>query len=466
MKFRTTFILLGILVILLASVILLEHRSTRVQEKKEQSEKLTDFKVSDIEKISLRIDNQTSFTLSKDEKGNWQIIEPIEAEADDYEARSLVENFASLRMEKVVEKQPADLTAYEIPKKEVLLWIKDMSQPVVIQVGMENPIDNTLYARRTDRPELVLIPGYLRYSLDKKLFDLRKKDILKFATDQVEEIELKSSEVNWKIKRQKDSWYLVQPVAALASKYQIDNLLDNLSRLRAREFLAEEKTPENLKQFGLDKPEFTINLSLRESQQLSFFINRQDSKVIATNSLSRKIIEVESQIINDLTRRVPDLREKKVAQFNSWEVVAVSLKKKDQTEILAQKELVKEKKQETEKWFLLSGGGAKEPADESKIESLLRKLEYLEAQDFIDHPESLSSYGLDHPRLVITIKHKPVDKEEQIIELLVGSEDQKQLQVVIKNRDFDYLFRVDSAFLQQLPEKAEDWKQVENKNQI
>jgi len=337
---------------------------------------------------------------------------------------------------------------------------------VVIQVGMENPIDNTLYARRKDRPELVLIPGYLRYSLDKKLFDLRKKDILKFATDQVEEIELKSSEVNWKIKRQKDNWYLVQPVAALASKYQIDNLLDNLSRLRAREFLAEEKTPENLKQFGLDKPEFTINLSLRESQQLSFFINRQDSKVIATNSLSRKIIEVESQIINDLTRRVPDLREKKVAQFNSWEVVAVSLKKKDQTEILAQKELVKEKKQETEKWFLLSGGGAKEPADESKIESLLRKLEYLEAQDFIDHPESLSSDGLDHPRLVITIKHKPVDKEEQIIELLVGSEDQKQLQVVIKNGDFDYLFRVDSAFLQQLPEKAEDWKQVENKNQI
>lgn len=456
MRFRATLILLAVFILLLSAVILVEHRSEKTREKKEASEKLTDFKASEVEKISLKTDSDT-ITLKKDDQGHWLIIEPLEAEADDYEINSLVENFASLRFDRVVEKQVADLAVYEIPKKEVSLWLKGQSLPIVIQIGMENPLDNSLYARRADQQQVVLLPSYLKYSLDKKVFDLRKKDILKFDKARVQSIELRSKEASWKVRREGDSWEFVQPVKALASKYRIDSLLDNLSGLRAREFLAEEKEPEKLKQYGLDRPEFTVVLGLTDSQELTFFINRKGEKIIATSSIARKIIEADSQIAADLSKTISDLREKKVAIFNSWEAVAISLKKEG-WQMEAVREKIREKKQEQEKWFIIGADGKKQPADEARIESLLRKMEYLEASEFVDNPASLKDYGLDKPSLEITIRVKPFDGADREIRLLVGVEDRQKQQVFIKNSDLSYLFGVNSDFLKEVPTKIEEWQ--------
>lgn len=456
MKFRTTLILLAVFILLLAVVILVEHRSEKVQEKKEAAEKLTDFKADQVEKLSLKKEDGSAITLKKDDQGHWQIVEPLEAEADQYEANSLAENFASLRLDKVVEEQAKDLAAYEIPKKEVSLWLRGQVEPVVIQIGMENPLDNSLYGRRADRQQVVLLPSHLKYSLDKKVFDLRKKDVLKFETARVQSVELKSKDINWKVRKEGDKWQLVHPLVALASKYQVDNLLDSLSGLRAREFLAEEKDPEKLRQFGLDQPEFTVVLGLQDSQELVFSVNRKDNKVVATNSLVRKIIEVDSQIATDLGRKVDELREKKVASFNSWEATGISLKKEG-WQLAAVREKTKEKGREQEKWYLAGAENKKEPAEESKIESLLRKLEYLEAAEFIDNPADLKEYGLDQPSLEITIRVKPADQEEKEVQLLVGTENTDRQQVVVKNRDLPYLFRVNSDFLKEIPTKTEDW---------
>jgi len=463
MKFRTTLILLAILVALLTVVVLVEHRSEKSQEKKEAAEKLTDFKASEVEKFSLKKEDGSVITLKKDDQGRWQLVEPLEADADEYEASSLAENFASLRIDKVVEEQATDPAAYEIPKKEISLWLKGQSEPVLIQIGMENPLDGTLYARRADRQQVVLLASPLKYSLDKKVFDLRKKDILKFETSRVQSVELRSEGLNWKVKREGEAWQFIYPVSALASKYQIDNLLDSLSGLRAKEFLAEEKDLEKLKQYGLDRPEFTVTLGLQDSQELIFSINRRDNKVVATSSLARKIIEIDSQIATDLGRKVADLREKKVASFNSWEAVGLSLKKEN-WQLTAVREKVKDRGKEQEKWFLVLGEARKEPAEESKIESLLRKLEYLEASEFIDNPAELKEYGLDNPTLEISVRVKPADSEIREIQLLVGPENSEKQQVVIKNRDLSYLFRVNSDFLKEIPTKPEDWQSGSNAN--
>lgn len=463
MKFKTTLILLVVFILLLVGVILIEHRSERAQEKKEREAKLTDYQASEVEKISLKSESGEKITIERDQTGHWKIIEPLEAEADEYEINNLVENFASLSFEKVVEEEVSDPALYEIPKKDITFWLKGHSQPITIQIGMENPIDNTLYAKRADQRQVVLLPGHLKYSLDKTLFDLRKKDLMTFDTTSVLAIELRAKENNWKVKRREENWYFLQPVEALASKSKIENLLDSLSRLRAKDFLAENKDSQNLKLFGLDKPEFTVILTLPESQEITFWLTRQDDKVTVTNSLSKKIIEVDSQIINDLSQRLTDLREKKVAVFNSWEAVALSLKQ-ETGKVSVVKEKVKEKGQEEEKWFLMTAGGDKEPVDDYRVESLLRNLEYLEATDFIDNPRSLAEYGLDRPSLEITISVSTDSNEEKELRLLVGPENPETHQVVIKNQDLPYLFRVEASFLKEIPERPEDWKLIENNN--
>ncbi|NPV83677.1 MAG: DUF4340 domain-containing protein, partial [Candidatus Aminicenantes bacterium] len=81
-----------------------------------------------------------------------------------------------------------------------------------------------------------------------------------------------------------------------------------------------------------------------------------------------------------------------------------------------------------------------------------------EAAEFIDNPADLKEYGLDRPSLEISIRVKPADKEEKEVQLLVGTENTEKQQVVVKNRDLPYLFRVNSDFLKEIPTKVEDWQ--------
>jgi hypothetical protein len=55
------------------------------------------------------------------------------------------------------------------------------------------------------------------------------------------------------------------------------------------------------------------------------------------------------------------------------------------------------------------------------------------------------------------------EDEENVKEItvLIGSKDKEEKKVVVKNARFDYLFRVDSAFLEEFPQDIKDWKPEE-----
>ena len=117
---------------------------------------------------------------------------------------------------------------------------------------------------------------------------------------------------------------------------------------------------------------------------------------------------------------------------------------------------VKEKVKDEEKWRLEAP--EKPEADGSKVETFIRKIEGLEAAEFIDAPKGLAEYGLDKPEAEVKVRVKEGENKTREITILVGREDKEKKQVVVKNSGLGYLFRVDSAFLQDLPKEAKDWK--------
>jgi hypothetical protein len=172
MKFKTTLILLAVFAVLLAAVLLIESQGKARKEKEEKGKNIVDLAAADVEKITLKNEGGT-IAFKKDEKGEWLITEPLEAKADSSEVSRLAEDFSSLRFERVVEAEGGDPAKYEIPKKELTLWYKGQDQPVRLLIGMENPLDNTLFAKREDDKRIVLLAGYLKSNLEKKTFDRR-----------------------------------------------------------------------------------------------------------------------------------------------------------------------------------------------------------------------------------------------------------------------------------------------------
>lgn len=460
MKFKTTLILFVSFIVLLAFILLFDFSN---EDKEDTEDKLIDLSSDDIEKIIFKKEDE-AMTFEKDSEGNWLIIQPLEANADKYEVERIADDFSDLKVERVVEEEPTEIEKYGIPKKEIFLFYKEKEESVHILIGDENPLDNTFFAKKEDEMRVVLIPSHLKSLLEKNVFDFRQKDIFKFETDEVKNIRLQTKEVKWEASKKDEEWFLNKPFESLAEKSQIDGILNSLSGLKAKEFISEDKKREELKEYRLDRPENKIILSLPiKNQEVIFSIQKSEDKVYATTSLSPKIIEVEDSILSDIEKKADDLREKEIADFFSWEAnkLRIKIDQKSNKEPNASTEQDIEidliiVKDEENNWHFESPTTGE--ADKNKIETFIRKIESLEANAFIDPPLNLKDYSLDDPQAEVKIWVKEDDEKVKEVTILIGSEDEETKEVVVKNARFDYLFRVDSEFLQEFPKGLADWK--------
>ena len=446
MKFKRTLFLLAVFIVLFAIVYFFEFRNTG----ENPEEMLVDIKSEDIEKIIYRNGEQTiQFQRDGEE---WMITDPIEATADKFEVDQVADDFSSLRIERVVEEDPSDLEKYGIPQKEMELHAKDQEIPIKILIGMENPLDNTFFAKREGETKVVLISSSLKSLLEKDVFDFRQKNIYKFETDQAKSIILRAQDVRWEAEKEEDDWILKKPIYSLAQKSKINDILYSLSNLKATAFVSENKNEQEIENYGLDKPDYEVAIDFpSENKQVTFFLQEKNDEVHVTSSLSPKIIQVEKVILTDLKKEVNDLRDKGVADFFTWEAKKIHLQKGEMSFSLT--------KDEEENWHFEDP--EVQEADAEKIQSFLRKLESLECEEFVDPPLNLDDLGLANPQGEIKVWTGNEKDTLEEIDIQIGTEDNDSKMVYVKNERFPYVFKVDSAFLDEFPQKKEDWKKPE-----
>ncbi len=451
MKPRLTLILLVIFIALLVLVYFFEIKG----KKEENEEKLINIPSENIIKISLQKDNET-FVFEREKENEWKIVSPIEVEAEQYEVDRLADDFSDLKIERVIEESSTkgDLEKYKIPSSKIILWRKDKAKPIVLLIGMENPLDQTLYAKREDEQRIVLIPSHLKSLIDKSLFDFRKKDIFEFEKDKVKKIAVIGRKFSWQATRiNEDEWFMEKPIRSLIESGKVNNLLYNLSALRAQKFISEEKTEKEIKKYGLINPDYKVILNFPlENKEITFFLNKKDDKLYATTSLSTKIITADDLVITDLEKKPEELREKTIAVFYTFEVKKLEIKRNGKDFILEE--------DEESNWNFIKPQKIK--ADNSKVESFIRKIADLETKEFIDPPFKIKKYGLDNPQAEINIWTEENNKFKKHT-LLIGSENKNKKEVYIKNARLPYLFLVDSSFLEEFPKKIDDWMEKEKK---
>ena len=469
MKLKTTAIVFFVFVVLLAVVLLFDSKET---DEDDTSGKLVALSSDDVEKIELKTQGDT-LVFKKEKDGEWLITSPLQAKGDKYEVDRLAGDFADLTFDRIVEEEAADLENYGIPDKEVILHFKDRADPVKVLIGMENPLDNSLFAKRSYETKVVLLSSTFKSLLDKKLFDFRKKDIFTFDTADVQSVNVSSPDKKWEAEKREENWWLKTPVEALAQSGEITSLLSSLSNVKAKEFLSEEKAPEKLTEFGLDKPDYTVSLKLlAENQELIFKLHKRDDNIYVTTGQSTKIIRTEDTVLDNLDKNVEEFRSKDVADFYSWEVNKVYIKKGESALTVV--------KDEEGNWHFGSSDG--EDADKEKIEGLVRKLDSLEAEAFIDTPKDLKEYGLDPPQTEIKLFTKEGGDTVKEIILLIGNTEVKVEQpaeeeageaeseekkepvetklVIVKNARFAYLFKTKAEFLVEIPDNPDVWRVV------
>lgn len=306
MRLRNT-LLLAIVFILLGGYIFLFELQ---KERKEKSEILLDFKEEDVEEMILSYPQQ-EIRLQREPSGKWKITQPVQAAADESAVGGILSALQTSRVQRIVEKKPSpeDVKAFGLdnPEVKVLITLQKGKTLPAILVGAKTPLSNSAYVRRGSELGVLLTSASLRSTLEKKLYDLRDKEILSFSPDQVTRLQIRTPKESLVlVKGEKAEWQVETPTKGKSKPGVVAAYLAALGALRAKGFAEDE--PKDIKKYGLVPPSVEISLDGKDGKKLGSLLlgSKGGGEYYAKREGSPTVFSVDEFSYNQLTKQPSD----------------------------------------------------------------------------------------------------------------------------------------------------------------
>ena len=237
-------------------------------------------------------------------------------------------------------------------------------------------------------------------------------------------------------KNDNGEWQLINPVTAYANESKVAEMLDDLLNKRIKRTM--EVT--NLSQFTLDVPNIQIDLWTDGGTiGKSFLIGGKtvNYSVYAKEASESHIFLIESSALQDLTKSPADFRTRNALKFETDDVTEITLS-------IAGEEPIRCQTGGGAEWRMEAPIGAK--ADSKEIRSILDALHVLKVAEFTrDGAADLREYGLDHPRIRVSLQLRD---ESQA--LLVGSDIPDSAHIYVKPDMLESVYAVNREIVNTL----------------
>jgi hypothetical protein len=407
---RSTIALLVVLIGLGAYIYFVTWKQSGTTDAASKQEKVfASLEADKIEELKIKAEKGDHTTVVKKD-GAWQVTQPITARADDSEVSTITSGLTQASIVRVVDENPADLKEYGLatPRLEVEFKASGDKDYRKLLVGDKAPTGSDMFAKRNDEKKVFLIPAFQDSSFNKDTFSLREKQLLKFERDKVDRVELAAAGKNLAIAKEGTEWKLTTPVQARADFGAVEGLIGRLQSAQMKSIAADDAAPADLKKYGLDKPDVTVNVNAGSARATLLVGGKAADGTIYVRDASRPIVmTAESSLIDDLKKGADDYRRKDIFEFRSYNATRVELTRNGQTVVFEKAKGQGENPQDT--WRRVSPAAAN--ADKDKVESLLSRLSNMRATSFA---ESAAKTGLDKPELTVYVKFDDGKKEERV----------------------------------------------------
>ncbi|HSW45711.1 MAG TPA: DUF4340 domain-containing protein [Phycisphaerae bacterium] len=197
----------------------------------------------------------------------------------------------------------------------------------------------------------------------------------------------------------KEDWKLDAPIQAPASKFEVDALVEAVTGMKVGEQFdkGDKRRPSEVVS-GLDKPLGVMKLLKEGKLQAEVKIG---SRVPTGKGNYVQLAGGDTIHISDADlsqhftgKRIEDYRDKRVLKFEFADIQRVKVEGMQNYELV---------KADGDQWMIESP--VRTPADKGKADGMVRPLTNLRADEFLDdEPASTKLYGLDSPRLRITVE--------------------------------------------------------------
>lgn len=397
-----------------------QDRRTEQAQKSESAEQ----KVLRLEKfesiISVELTNSHGlFKLGKqqgEQKPNWRIETPKQVEADDTIVEGLLRQLSELKHKRIIGAKsgetvepPVDQSLFGLapPRFSVKITDKD-GKTEALNIGKKNSFDGSLYAQVEGEKVVRSLDGSFEYQVDKDLFGLRNKKILKIDSRDVRQLVVTYRDEkqqhryafskfgeNFRVQEgskapgEKDGW--------AADEAQVQGILSGLTNLVATAFTVEQPQKSDLQGFGFLTPVVELDLKTANDATIHLQIGQTKTKegpgkyyaLVADGPLME--IAGES-LVQKVAVDVVTFRDMKILAFARDDVKTLLLKKGDQQLTFEKK---RDEKNERDEWNMTSPKAQK--VQDAKLAGLLYRVSDLKAAHIVREGATdtdLKTFGL------------------------------------------------------------------------
>jgi len=210
--------------------------------------------------------------------------------------------------------------------------------------------------------------------------------------------------------RRDGEWRITKPLGTRADQPNVRSVLQRLGHLKVDRFLQSADT--DLSTYGLAPPAIQVSYGPDE-HTISNTVkigNANPAKDAFYGTLEKdpRVFLVPAYVVEGSFRRsLHDLRDKSALRFDPEEVTELTIRRKGNAEIVC-------RKGPDGSWELVSPLSA--PGDPEHIASTLRATKAARIKEFIaEKPTTLAEYGLDSPRLSISLKLRGEDSRRSLL---------------------------------------------------
>jgi hypothetical protein len=358
-----------------------------------------------ISKFTVKGSSGQTTTLDKS-KGSWRLVAPLQTGADDDDVTQITSNLSTLEIDRVVDENPTDLNPYGLKTPRIEVDFTAGKDSHRLYLGDKSPTGGDLFARRDDDKKVYLIPGYTESIFDRTTFDLRDKSIVNIEPDKVTAIEFSSGGKTMRLNKAGDTWAIVTPVSLPGDDDNINMFLNRIKTAAMKSLTVEQATPEDLKRDGFDTPQGTLTLDSGSSRVSLVVGGKAEDKSDYVRDVTKPwIATVDASFLGELQKGVNDYRRRALFEFKGFDADHLQFTRGGQAIAF---ERVKSA-DTPDKWRRVNPNPGQ--PDQSKMESLIAKVENLRALDFVD---STAKTGLDKPTLTVDVNFQDGKKQEHV----------------------------------------------------
>ncbi|MHC4561426.1 MAG: DUF4340 domain-containing protein [Planctomycetota bacterium] len=366
--------------------------------------------IDNINRIEIFDDAGGKLELAKQD-GQWSLVAPIEARANNAAVLPIVSTLSELTGEEAFPAAQPDEELTGLATPRWIVTLQTDSGPVVLHVGRRAPqlgtsavqtylrlpsdsdLSQPIYAVDVDFDELLRHPA--RHFRHKTLLEAPAGQITRVAVEGRHSFQLLRSDGGWQVK--------TRTFSAPADSSAANRLTAALSSIEAVDFV--EDAPEDLSRYGLADGQQRLTVAFdvttptddpEVAPQITTHMLHLGSvageHIYARLAGAAGVVLLKKSFDDTLQPDPTDLRDRRVLWFNPADISQVKIVAGGETV-----ELIRSRGQ----WRMLEPLGGE--ANQRAVTSLLMGLASLRAKGFHDDPPSMDVFGLDTPTIEITL---------------------------------------------------------------